>query len=262
MIFVWDSDWRIARLLQRAASDISSPAPSVTMGAPPTSGPSKALVLNLDRQVFEPIQVFSEVIRAVGPEVSGSGTTWAQLTNSWSSYNVPWNSFPGQNAIALMFGTAGTASVLWQNLTQPWSSYNVPWNSFPGGGKVYRFSANAANDNGRSIAYFYVPALLQVESNKVLLIDSWDFFFGIAQGFEIASITFEALRYPYGAPTPITATLVDLSDGRTFAVPKVLPNQNKYNRYIKVTFSGSSFNRGFAFDGGIIFVQVQERASL
>jgi hypothetical protein len=236
-------------------SNNTSPLP------PHAQGPSKGILLNLDRQVFEPIQAFADIIRAIGREVTGSGTRWLDLTNGWSTYNVPWNSFPAQNNLALMLGTQGLPAVLWQDLTNGWSTYNVPWNSFPGGGQVHIFSANSPNDHGVAIPYFYVPALFVGNDRQTILLDGWDFYFRASSKLELATIEFAGLTMPKALAMPITDSLVDLSDDRTYAIPKALPSQNKYNRYIRLRFSGSSFYRAFRFGGGTVFVQSQERPS-
>ena len=123
------------------------------------------------------------------------------------------------------------------------------------------FSINSSNDNGASIPYSFTISFLTAGTTKTALLDSWEFFFADAQNFELATILFEALTFPFAVPSVITATFVDLSDPTTFAIPKALPTQNTYNRYIRVTFSGISFYRGFAFEGGTIFLQTQERPS-
>lgn len=198
-------------------------------------GPSKAVIYDLGRGVFEPIQVFSEVLRSGIQMQIQRGVRWQDLTQPWSSYNVAWNSFAVTNQQGVFLGTDG--------------------------GFMQNFSDNSLNDNGGQIPYSFTPALLSHGSRQDVLIDSWDIFFKPSLNFELSTLAFYSLTMPEAAPTVLTATAFDLSSADTYGIPKSLPTQNKYSRYLMLTFSGNSYARAFSFAGGTVFVQKQERPS-
>jgi hypothetical protein len=260
-VFQQRIDWNALLIFGQAGSFAPAVPPTPTPANSTPTGPNKAIVYSLDRGVFEPIQVFPEIIRSVTQEATAEGVTWADLTNPWATYQASWDSFPNTDQIAVFFGADGGNSTTWAELTNPWSTYNTPWDSFPAGGEVYIFSVNSPNDNGVSIPYSFTPVYLFDDSNKNILIDSWELFFKIAGSFELATIEFDALKYPKATPTTLFNTFVDLSDPTTYAIPKSLPTLNQYSRYIRIIFSGESFTRAFAFGGGTVFVMIQERPS-
>jgi len=239
------------------------PVPPPPVPLAPETGPRKAIVYSLARQVFEPIQEFANTVRSAVIESAQSGVTWEQLTNAWSTYLAPWDSFATQNQVGVFLGVDDGTQTTWNDLPNAWSTYSQTWNSFPAGGNVDLFSDNSTTDAGLPIPYSMVPALIYESSRQNILLDSWDFILKIAPFFELLTIEFDALPFALGNPIPITATPIDLSDSSTFSTPKAYPGpqQNRYARYIRVTLSGNSYYRAFAFGGATIFVQIQERPS-
>jgi len=262
--FVNEPNWVTPRPFGGAGGgDGVAPNPALPNPTIPTGpqGPTKAIVFSLIRQVFEPLQVFPNPVRAIGAIAVLQGTRWQDLTNSWSSYVQSWNSFLSTNARTSAIAVDDGQSTTWVQLTDLWANYAQAWNSFPAGGNIEVFDDNSTNDNGTQIPYSMVSALLRDDSITDIKLDSWEFFFKIAALFELITVEFDSLKMPFSPPVPITAFLADLSDATTFGIPKAFPQQQQYSRYIKVTFSGNSFNRAFAFGGGTIFVQVQGRSS-
>lgn len=234
--------------------------PTTGVGEP---GPRKAILYSLDRQVFEPLQLFPNSVRSAVVETTQVGVKWKDLPNPWSTYTATWESFFSAQQVGVFIGVDDGTQATWNDLPNAWSTYLQAWNAFPAGGNVDVFSDNSTTDNGLAIPYTMVPALLYENSRQDVLLDSWSFYFKIASFFELVTIEFDSVSFPLAPPIPITATFSDLSDETTFGVPKAYPGpgQSKYARYIKVTFSGNSFYRSFAFGGGTLFVQVQERPS-
>lgn len=239
------------------------PPPPVNPTTSTTPEPSTAIVYSLARQVFEPLQEFTATIRAAVIEASEAGTTWADLPNPWSTYLATWDSFPSKDQPGVFLGLDDGTQIKWSDLPNAWSTYNQSWDSFPAGGNVDLFGDNATTDAGAAIAYSLVPALVQNNSRHDILLDSWDFILKVASFFELVTVEFDSLKQPLSPPVPITATAISLNDKSTYSVSKAYPGpgQNKYSRYIRVTMSGVSFTRAFAFGGATIFVQILERPS-
>jgi hypothetical protein len=239
------------------------PPPPPTPPRLPSQGPTTALVYSLDRKVFEPLQQFQVFVRAATIETAGVGVKWSDLTQPWSTYTATWDSFFAAEQTAVFLGLDDGTETTWNDLPNPWSTYPQSWNSFPAGGNVDTFSDNSTTDAGLAIPYSMVPALVYESSRQNILLDSWDFILKIASFFEMLTVEFDSLRQPLSKPVPITATAISLNDKSTFSVPKAYPGptQSVYRRYIRVTMSGVSFSRSFAFGGATIFVQVLERPS-
>lgn len=229
----------------------------------PAIGPTTATVYSLDRQVFEPLQQFQVIVRAATIETAETGVTWNDLPNPWSTYLATWDSFFAAEQQAVFLGLDDGTETTWADLPNPWSTYLQSWNSFPAGGNVDTFSDNSTTDAGLAIPYSMTPALVYESSRQNILLDSWDFILKVASFFELLTVEFDSLRQPLSNPVPVTATAISLNDKSTFSVPKAYPGptQNVYRRYIRVTMSGLSFSRSFAFGGATVFVQIQERPS-
>jgi hypothetical protein len=200
-----------------------------------SAGPRKAVLYNLERQVFEPLQVFQETIRSIVAESASIGTTWNDLTRAWSTYNQAWNTFPALDSTGVFIGMDS--------------------------GAVMLFGPGATNDNGKEIPYFFVPGLISAGPGADLRLDSIDVYFRPSSTFEMTTIEIDTQNTPYGALTPVTAVPFDLSDERTFGFPKSLPTLTAYSRYLRFLVTGVSFHRALAYGGGVVFVDQQQRPS-
>ena len=128
-------------------------------------------------------------------------------------------------------------------------------------GQVHVFSAASPNDNGNQIAYSFTPGYITLDPRTNLLLDSWEFYLKQNNAFELVTVEFDYRNSPYGAVIPVTAFPMDVSDERTWAIPKALPTQSVYGRFLQLVISGYSFQRGLAYGGGNVFYQKQERPS-
>lgn len=199
-------------------------------------GPSAAAIYNLERQVFEPEQVFTQIMRASTLQGQATAATCDQLPFPCSNYPVPCSTFGAQNQLSIFLGSDS--------------------------GVIYNFSSNSTNDNGLSIPYFAIPGLLSAGPSKDLLPESVDLFFDPSSAFELSEADFFDLPHPYASPdTPILVMPLDLADPSTWQLPKILPQINVYSRFMKLQFRGVSYTRAFAFAGGTVFVNTQERSS-
>jgi len=199
------------------------------------AGPSRAIVYSIARGVFEPVQIFVEAITASALAAFVTSTTWNQLTEPWTFYQVPWNSFATQSQISVLLGAED--------------------------GSVYDFSEASTTDNNVAIPYGFTPGLLNIDAVTDMLMNSFELFFDPASSFELLVVAIYGLQYPQDPGVVDTAFPLDLSAPDTWRLPQSLPTITTYRRYYSLEISGITINRGMAYGGGNMFENVQDRAS-
>lgn len=205
-----------------------------------SGGNIHAIVYSLARQVFEPIQVFSEVITAAANVVEGTGTFWNTLGGTFDNYPIDWSSFPAGEAQDVWIGT--------------------------GVGAVHKFNASQPNDNSAEIPYFFQPSLFNINPTTDVAIDSVELYMDPSTVFELTTLQFEGLQYPNDAnPDVISEIGMNAADSSTYKLDDFLPTLTNsqglapYYRWLRMTFFGVSFARAFAYGGGNLFGNQQAR---
>lgn len=185
---------------------------------------------------FETLQYFPTTFTAATPVLSlSSATTWADLTNPWYEYPVPWNSFLQS-----------------RQMTQIVSDSSA----------VHQFGQHGGvTDDGTAIFYSMTPGLLTQGPEQDIRPESFDLFAQLGAQLELATLQFDGLAYPDDPGATVLAAIVNYSDPATFVTPQVYPEMATYSRYLRVTLSGYSIYRQLAYGGMRVYCNLQGRAS-
>ena len=147
-------------------------------------------------------------------------------------------------------------------------------------GVVHQFDHMAPvqqhSDNGTAIAYTWSSPLYTKMPDQQILAQSLDLFLQQAAQSETITVVVQGMNSPQATPTPIVTFTIDISQSAQFDNPiqataisqtQTLPNgttavyanTDTYFNYHQIVITGSTTKGGFAFGGGLEYVNTEKR---
>ena len=190
---------------------------------------------SLARQVWEPVETFTEGISASWPGVIVSGQTWANDPYLWSTSPYTWDDIPNAQQLGVFIGTTV--------------------------GQVHQFF-KGFTDDGAAIPYSMTGPLFSADPSKTHSLDRYELYMEPASQPEIVTSDVLAYGAPFQPATIIDSLPSDISLTSWVNQPIVPgpanPNNYEANFFQLVIYCILS-QGGFAFAGGTAYLVFNDK---